>query len=127
MDCLLYAASEAAVAAKHSSGSLHLASAQPSAPPSPETAATAVDAAGRAAAELAQFQDRQAGSGDDIDPDAPAAMKDSPSVSGDDAAGECPHASQQCPHEGGAAASGRAVRSQTQHLACCLSIAAQNI
>lgn len=79
-------ASAAAVAAKNTSGSPHLASAQPSASPSPETAATAVDAAGRAAAELAQFQDRQAGSGDDIDPDAPAAMKDSPSVSGDDAA-----------------------------------------
>lgn len=41
---------------------------------------------GRAAAELAQFQDR--GFGDDVDPDAPAAMKDSPSVSGDDAAGD---------------------------------------
>ncbi len=46
--------------------------------------ATAVDAAGRAAAELAQFQDRQLGDGDDVDPDGPAAMKDSPSVSGDD-------------------------------------------
>ncbi len=31
------------------------------------------------------------GSGDDIDPDAPAAMKDSPSVSGDDEAGEQHH------------------------------------
>jgi len=50
-----------------------------------------VDAAGRAAAELAEFQDRQMGSGDDIDPDAPAAMKDSPSVSGDDEAGEYHH------------------------------------
>ena len=45
-----------------------------------------MDATGRAAAELAQFQDRDFG--DDVDPDAPAAMKDSPSVSGDDAAGE---------------------------------------
>lgn len=52
------------------------------------TATTAGDAAGRAAAELAQFQDRQFG--DDVDPNAPAAMKDSPSVSGDDGAGQHP-------------------------------------
>lgn len=41
----------------------------------------AANAAGRAAAELAEFQNRQML--DDIDPDAPAAMKASPSVSGD--------------------------------------------
>lgn len=60
----------------------------PSASPSPAaaTATTAGDATGRAAAELAQFQDRHFG--DDVDPDAPAAMKDSPSVSGGDGAGE---------------------------------------
>ena len=39
------------------------------------------NAAGRAAAELAEFQKRQML--DDIDPDAPAAMKASPSVSGE--------------------------------------------
>ena len=61
-----------------------------SAPPSPAasaaTATTAGAIADRAAAELAQFQDQQF-DGDDVDPDAPAAMKDSPSVSGDDDAG----------------------------------------
>lgn len=68
--------------------------AQPTtASPLPATAAAAVDAAGRAAAELAEFQDRQMGDEDDIDPDAPAAIKDSPSVSGDDAAGEQHHQS----------------------------------
>lgn len=43
------------------------------------------NAAGRAAAELAEFQNRQML--DDIDPDAPAAMKASPSVSGESGAG----------------------------------------
>lgn len=43
------------------------------------------NAAGRAAAELAEFQNRQML--DDIDPDAPAAMKASPSVSGESDAG----------------------------------------
>ena len=54
--------------------------------PAAATAATAGVAASRAAAELAQFQQRQFG--DDVDPDGPAAMKDSPSVSGDEEAGE---------------------------------------
>lgn len=55
--------------------------------PSPAAAAaTAGDAAGRAAAELAQFQNRRFG--DDVDPDAPAAMKDSPSGSDDEEAGQ---------------------------------------
>lgn len=57
--------------------------------PLPATAPTAVDPASRAAAELAEFQDRQAedDASDGVDPDAPAAMKDSPSVSGEN--GEC--------------------------------------
>ena len=66
------------------------ASLSPSPAATAATAATAGDAAGRAAAELAQFQDRRFG--DDVDPDAPAAMKDSPSVSGDDGAGRHPSA-----------------------------------
>lgn len=80
-------ASQASAPPGHPSRSPQEAQPHTSASPSPATAATAVDAAGRAAAELAEFQDRQMGDGDDIDPDAPAAMKDSPSVSGDDEAG----------------------------------------
>ncbi|DBB18315.1 TPA: hypothetical protein ACH3X3_003266 [Trebouxia sp. C0006] len=80
-------ASQASAPPRRPSRSPQEAQPHTSASPSPATAATAVDAAGRAAAELAEFQDRQMGSGDDIDPDAPAAMKDSPSVSGDDEAG----------------------------------------
>ena len=45
----------------------------------------ASNAAGRAEAELAEFQKRQML--DDIDPGAPAAMKASPSVSGESDAG----------------------------------------
>lgn len=87
----LHVASQASAPPRRPSRSPQEAQPQTSAPPSPATAATAVDAAGRAAAELAEFQDRQMGDGDDIDPDAPAAMKDSPSVSGDDEAGEQHH------------------------------------
>ena len=87
----VHVASQASAPPRRPSRSPQKAQPHTSASPSPATAATAVDAAGRAAAELAEFQDRQMGSGDDIDPDAPAAMKDSPSVSGDDKTGESHH------------------------------------
>ena len=75
---------------RHRAGSPQAPPTNPSPTPSPPppARATAADAASRAAAELAHFQNRQAGDGDDVgddvDPDAPAAMKDSPSVSGDE-------------------------------------------
>ena len=87
----VHVASQASAPPRRPSRSPQEAQTHTSASPSPATAATAVDAAGRAAAELAEFQDRQMGDRDDIDPDAPAAMKDSPSVSGDDEAGEYHH------------------------------------
>ena len=67
--------------------------------PAPATAANAADrAADRAVVELAEFQDRQLGGaddeGNDIDPDAPAAMKDSPSVSGEE--GNSPASTTMC-------------------------------
>lgn len=79
-------------ASQRPSKSPHPTPPNPSVSPSPAaaaaTATTAGDVMGRAAAELAHFQDRDFG--DDVDPDAPAAMKDSPSVSGDDGAGDLP-------------------------------------